>query len=128
MPKSLFPGVCLSAAFLLLSVCAQYRIGVAQETKPQRMSPSELFGALANQPDFTADWVAIIDEPQMGIKYTARIRIARKKGKLRREIFPLENEPQLRSSGDKNYKLMETIRGKVAGSPPPPMKKKSDDF
>jgi TonB family protein len=78
----------------------------AQTNSPEVIPVSEFFRMLSNQPDSSTDWTFILDEASFGIKAKYRLTIARKQGKVRREMYPLENETSLKNKADKNYKLV----------------------
>jgi TonB family protein len=98
---------CSLVFFLLLMSAATSRLyACAQISKPQIISFSAFLEMCENQPDFTADWLILISEPAFGIKSINRIKIARKQGQSRREVFPLENETSLKNKADRDYKII----------------------
>ena len=99
----------------LMSAVAYRAPACAQKSQPEIISFSAFLEMCANQPDFIADWLISVDEPAFGIKSNSRIRIARKHGQSRREIFPLENESNVKNRADRNYKIILIDR---SGQPP----------
>ena len=91
---------------LVLVMLLTWSVTGAQTNSPEVMSAPEFFRMLSNQPDCSTDWTFIFDEPAFGIKATYRMKIVRKQGKVRREMYPLENETGLKNKADKNYKFV----------------------
>lgn len=100
---------------LLMSAATSRPYACAQISQPEIISFSAFLEMCANQPDFTADWLILINEPSVGIKSINRIKITRKQGQSRREAYPLENERSLKNKADRDYKIILIDR---PGQPP----------
>lgn len=77
----------------------------AQGERQEINSLQSLLQMMANQPDYMADWVLVIDASFMQVKLTRRFRIAKKQGKSWREFYPLEDAEKLKSGPAKSYRL-----------------------
>jgi len=91
---------------LLISAATSTPNACAQTDKPETISVSAFREMIAGQPDFTADWIILVNDPTFGIKLNNRMKIARKQGQSRREVYPLENETRLKNKADRNYKIV----------------------
>jgi hypothetical protein len=82
------------------------RIGAnAQGERQEINSFQSLLQMMANQPDYVADFVIVIDAAFMQVKMTRRLKIAKKHGKSRREFHPFEDSEKLKPGVAGSYKL-----------------------
>ena len=96
----------LALIVLLTSAPLSKPFPCVQTTDSDVISIVDLLQMFANQPACKIYYRASASLPRFGIRVSFRIRIARKQGKSRREIYPLENETNLKSRANKDFKLV----------------------
>ena len=91
---------------LALVTLLMWPVAGAQTNGPEAIPISAFFEMLSNQPDCSTDWTFILDEPALSVLAKYRMKLVRKQGKVRREMYPLENETRLKNKADKDYKFV----------------------
>ena len=78
----------------------------AQTSGPDVIPFSTLLKIFANQPDCVVSYLGSADLPSLGAKMSVRIRMARKQGNSRQELYPFENDTRVKHKADKDYKIV----------------------